>query len=632
MSVGSNNSNRKIRQLMGTSQSSPVVNTTTTTQADCNIFPAPQNQIQNISNYIYDEQTILYLNSGSQNYTTGTYFNNTQVDSSWNYSVNNSNNLLAGQTALMNLYGNNLQSYQNFNTFGGLPQASYNIDFTNGNSSNGLFFAVGGSYTNSTSSGWNTVPSYSNTGTSSYLLVGNYMFQTQQDILTINVSIVINGTDALYTGNTGNPRLSAKVVNIVNSQSSLANGGTSGAKYYEQIVPLKYSSNTEFDNTVTTQYLHNSVPLVFAPNFIPVCADMSLLYIPPVNGFGQYLPGVPGTVTNGYPFVSGQNNFDTSTFVQTSQPSDAGYFVIGMAYTYGNSYSPYLVSGIQEEVVTTNIWRSPISLYNSYKNYSVLDASGLQVTLLFGKTANGGLFLVTNTGTPISSITAYGFTPLTNFINIMQAFFAEYNNTSSLVNYFIDPFTIAQNKMKGYNVSLVQLQAVIDSLNKIKNPSSIETLPNINYFIVHQNNSSNISIDPSLQNVINQTTGQNYFGLTNTALYALGDNFYANSRLDILSTSNHTLFGNSIFIGTQTINNAVYYISMVLPESSFRPNYSSVSADTLNIYATHDTSYYVNNTSGSTRFVPGSIQTNTTNQPKYDISKLQLTVSNNIIS
>ena len=638
--VGSNQSNRNNRTLMGISQAPAPKNTTTTTQADCNIFKPFSNLIQNISNYMYDEQTILSLNSGMQNYSTGQYFDNTQINSSWNYSSSNPKNFLTGQVAQMNLLNNDLQQYSNFNTIGNSSQATYNFDFTNGAQSttntNGLFIAIGPGYTNSTASGWNTLPNYNTSSdSSSYLLSASYMFTETQDLLMITIYLTISGTSNLDVTNlnTTAPSLFCKVKNTVYSRESLQNGGNSGAKVYEQTSRLRYNSSSTFDNTSTCFYMNNPVCIVFAPGFTPVIALMSMAYIPPIDKsgyYGQYLTGSPGSINDGYPFVSGLNSFDFSFLNISTQQTNYGYFIAGFAYSNANSYSTYLVGGIQEEIITKNIWRSPISIYNTYKDYSVLDSNGLYVTLLFAKTQSGALFLVTNTGTPISSVIGFGSTTLSNYINIMQAFFVEYNNTSSLVNYFIDTYTIAQLKIKGYNVNIVIFVPIIDSIAKIVNPN-VDALPNITNFIIHQNNSMNISIDPTLQNVINQNIGPSYFGLANSELYSIGDNSYTDSKLNILSTHNNTLFGNAIYIGTTIINNNLYYISFILPESGFRPNYSSSDANLLEIYAAKNTAYYVNSSSGSTRFLPNSIQTNNTNQPRYDITKLQLSVSNNII-
>ena len=630
--VSNNRSNIRNRSINGNNTTAVPKNSTTTIQADCNIYAVPQNQISNLSNYMYDEQTIMYINSGSQNYSTGVYYDPSQVNNSWNYSLGNTNNLMSGQVSLMDTYSNNLSGFQNLQTFGSKPDGTYSIDVTNGQQSttntNPLFYAIGASYT-STSVQYNTIPNYNQSNSSNYLMNAQYMFITQQDILIISITSTINGTESLYVENSGKPLISIKVTNKVYSKESLQNGGTSTSKIYEHNMTLKYSNSSTFDNTISCNNMNQAVPLIFAPGFISTYCYISVLYVPPVisgsDYYGQYLP------SNGFVFENGYNSYDTSTFVTTTQKTGYGHFVLGFSYQYGDIYSTYLSSGIQQEVVTTNIWRSPISLYNSYKNYSVLDSNGLNVTLLFGKTYNGALFLVTNTGTPISSVTAFGYTSLSNFISIMQAFCREYNNTSSLVDYFSDPFTIAQLKMKGYDVSIVILQSVIDAVSKIKNPSSVDTLPNMNYLFLHQSNSVNVSIDPSLQNVINQNTGQTYFGITNSSLYGLGNNLYTSSKLDILSTYNDTLFGNTIYLGLQDIGGVLYYVNMILPEAGFRPNYNADNANIFNAYATPNTAYYAMNAAGYTRFVPGSIQTNVLNQPKYDISKLVMTVSNNPI-
>jgi hypothetical protein len=632
-SVANNCLNMKIRKISGNTSTTTTKNTTTTVQADCNIYSVPQNQISNISNYMYDEQTILYINSGSQNYTTGVYFDPTQVNGSWNYSLNNSNNLLAGQNAMTSLYDSNLQSYQNLQSFGVKNEGSYTIDITNGQqtttNSNPLFYAIGASYT-SQSSQYNTIPNYNPINTSSYLETASYMFTSQQNILVVKIVIKINSTDSLCVdGGTGKPLLLITVTNTVSSKESMKNGSTTAPKVYEHSMSLKYSNTSTFDNKKTCFYMNSPIPLIFAPGFNSTYSYISCLYIPPVINnseyYGQYLP------SNGYTFVNGINSFDTTTLEQTTQKTNYGYFIIAMAYQYSDSYSTYLTSGIQEEVITTNIWHSPISLYNSYKNYSVLDSNGLNVTLLFGKTYNGALFLVTNTGTPISAITAFGYTTLSNFINIMQAFCREYDNTSSLVNYYTDPYTIANLKLKGYNVSVVGLTPIIDAVSSIKNPSSINTLPNMNYLFIHQSNSVNITIDSSQQTVINQNTGQSYFGIANSSLYSLGSNLYTSSKLDFLSTANNTLFGNTISLGLQDIAGVMYYVNLITPESSFRPNYTADDSNTLSIYATLNTAYYVSSGGGNTRYIPGSIYTNQPNQPKYDITKLTMTVSNNPI-
>ena len=94
---------------------------------------------------MYDEQTIMYINTGSQNYSTGVYFDPSQVNNSWNYSLGNSNNLMSGQVSLMDTYGNKLSNFQNLQTFGVKPDGTYSIDVSNGQQSttntNPLFYA-----------------------------------------------------------------------------------------------------------------------------------------------------------------------------------------------------------------------------------------------------------------------------------------------------------------------------------------------------------------------------------------------------------------------------------------------------------------------------------------------------------
>ena len=643
--------NQRNRQINGSNSVISTViknNITTTAQADCNIYKMPENQIPNVSNYMYDEKTVLYINTSSQNYCIGQYFSPCDVNADWNYCLNNPKNLLAGQTAYSSTLGD-MSNIQNLLFVGGKPEGRYSLDITNAQQTtsttdNPLFVAIGANYSNSTKIGqFDTVPNYNQSSPiSNYSIHSQYIFLSEQDLLIVTLNISVIGTDGLFVNNVQNPttpQLMITVKNKVYSRESLKNGGSTGGVVYEHTVPLKYYQDGDiFNNSTSSYFMNQAVPLIFAPRFVSTYCYISVLYVPPVNingnWVGQFLPGNPGTNNNGFVFDPDHtNHFDINTLTPTlNQTTRYGHFVTGFAYgDINNKYSTYLVQGIQEEVLTVNIWRSPISLYNSYKNYSIMDTNGLSVTLLFSKSYNGALYLVTNTGTPISSVVSYGILPLNNFINTMQAFCRKYDNTSSLADYFIDPYTVKKLKLEGYDVIVVQLQSVLDSVNKIKNPSNIDTLPNMNYFLLHRPNSANITIDPTEQIVINQNTGQNYFGLTNSILFSLGDNMYATSKLSILSTFNNTLFGNSIYLGLQEINGLIYHVIFTLPESAFRPDYCSDSSIIFNTYASLDTPYYVTNSIGFTRFVPNAIRTTVQNQPSYAISKFVLTVSNNII-
>ena len=646
-----NSLNQRIRTMNGSNNNVQNVvrnNITTTSQADCNIYKMPENQIPNVTNYMYDEKTILQLNTTSQNYCVGQYFNPCDVVTpEWNYCINNPKNLLAGQTAYSSSLGDMSSNIQNLLFIGSKPEGRYSLDITNSSTNspnNGLFFSVGGHYTNSTSENWDTIPRYNKSSpVSNYLVNSQYIFLSEQDLLIVTVNISITGTELLYVNNLENlnnkiPLLSVIVKNKVYSRESLKNGGNTGGKTYELNSNLKYLQPGEnFDNKTASYNTMQNIPLVFAPGFVNVNCYISVLYVPPyldtTKGYvGQYLKGKPGTDSTGYIVTSDDITFDLNKLVPTpNQKTNFGHFVAGIAYDNNNNYSTYLVQGIQEEVLTTNIWRSPISLYNSYKNYSIVDTNGLSVTLLFSRSYNGGLYLVTNTGTPISSVVSYGILPLNNFINTMQAFCRKYDNTSSLGDYFIDAYTVKKLQTEGYDVILVQLQSVLDNVNTIKNPSNIDTLPNMNYFLLHRPNSGNISVDPNEQVVINQNTGQNYFGLGDSTLFSLGDNVYTNSKLSILSTFNNTLFGNSIYLGLQDFGGLVYHVIFTLPESAFRPDYCADSNIVFNAYATLNTAYYVTNSSGFTRFVPNAIRTNVQNQPSSVVSKCVLTVSNNVI-
>ena len=60
-----NSLNLRIRQMNGSSIAPNVIknNVTATLQADCNIYKMPENQIPNVTNYMYDEKTVLQLNT-----------------------------------------------------------------------------------------------------------------------------------------------------------------------------------------------------------------------------------------------------------------------------------------------------------------------------------------------------------------------------------------------------------------------------------------------------------------------------------------------------------------------------------------------------------------------------------------
>jgi hypothetical protein len=274
--------------------------------------------------------------------------------------------------------------------------------------------------------------------------------------------------------------------------------------------------------------------------------------------------------------------------VETTQKTTYGYYLTAFTFpTQNGKYSSYLTNGIQSELLIKNIWRSPLGIFNSYKNYSVSQMTLLNVVLLFGTNQNGSLFLALNTGTPISSITNYGLTTLNNFINIVRAFIIEFDNNSQLADYFMDESTINGLKKKGYNVELVPLQALIDT-NTISNPKSVLENPNMYYFLLHSPNNINLIMDISEQNIINA---------------------------DVKPLDNE---------------NKTYNVTIILPESSFKITNDETNS-LINIYKDLSSCYYINSMPYSVRFDKLLTIDNGIVQKSMGIDKITLIASNNSI-
>ena len=137
-----------------------------------------------------------------------------------------------------------------------------------------------------------------------------------------------------------------------------------------------------------------------------------------------------------------------------------------------------------------------------------MDTNGLSVTLLFSRSYNGGLYLVTNTGTPVSLINNYAVTSLRNFMSIMRAIINTYDGSVSIVDYFTNSNVIQSiNTGTNYSIQALIMQPLLDG--SVVNPPTVLSCPGMNYFLLHSKNSASLSIDPTEQNVFSQDVSLN---------------------------------------------------------------------------------------------------------------------------
>lgn len=616
---------KALKSNMGISTTYFKPNTVTTAAADMNIYNVQQNQLD-LTGYMYDGLTIMHINSTSNstsNYSTGKYFDPTQPSATWNYQYGNNKNLSNAQVSYNSLLSTS--NAQNLNQTG----SAYSIDITNGTqatpSTNPQFFSLTSEpYTNNSST-WNTAPGYSTTSTSSsFIFQSQYSFTTTDQVLIVKLMFTINNTPSLnvQSSSTSFPTINLTVVNQVYTKENISKNEV--GKIYQNTAILRFSDTIpNFDPTVTTQFLYNNIPLIFAAGFDKEFITLPILYVPPVlnsgNYYGQYL------ANGGYKLTDGMMEFDTSFLVQTTTLTNFGHFVIGNAFQNEIGYSSYLVGGINAEITIKNIWNSPLSIYNNYNTYSVMDMDLINIILLVGNNTNGGQFLVVNSGTPISSVNKFGITSLSNFMNIMNAFIKEDNGTVPLLDYFMSPYQIKNLTIKGYNVNLVVFESLYDT-NVIYNPTNY-VLTNSYYILLHGSNSGNVLFNPYNQKIVNKNLKKVYYGLDNSVLASFGNVNYTNIELDNVTTSNNTSFGNCLFLGQIVISGKMYYSLLTLPESGFTPNLS-ISPSSLIIYATPNAlSYVATSTNTSTQFVPDAIKT-TIGSNIYSLSDIVLTVSN----
>lgn len=606
----------KLRLINGNTNKQPQYSTT---NADINIYDVQAEQVD-FTNYLYDNQTMIYINSSSNsnlNSLTGVYIDPTS--SNINYEASNLSEFLS-----------KLQANAGMNN---QYKSIYNIDITNARQSsilsNPQFVATGAYYTNNSDSlEINVVPNYSTSGTSNYLCQSSYLFVVSSFVILVNISISISKTEAMNVLSMTpdqTPVINCTITNRIISKEEIEKGIITSKQIYKKTITLQSGDN--FKSSSTDYYMNNICPLIFAPGCKNEWINISIAYIPPFISdgtyYGQYLP------QDGFVITNNDILFDFEKLVETGQKTTYGYFLTAFSFPILNGkYSSYLVNGIQSELLIKNIWRSPISIFNGYKNYSVSQMTLLNVVLLFGTNSNGSLFLALNTGTSIDSMTNYGLTSLNNFINIMRAFVIEFDNNSQLADYFIDETTINNLKEKGYNVNLVSINALIDT-NTISNPKTILSNKNLTYFLLHSPNNTNLIMDTTEQNIING----NIQPLDSNELQfcSIGNFNYSSSSLTTLKTNNNYVFPNTITYGLQSINGKLYNTNIILPESNFKPNYDTNNS-LINIYKDLSSCYYITSMPYSERFDKLlSIDNGIAGQKSMSVDRISFIVSNNNI-
>lgn len=700
-----NNPSTTINGIVNATQNT-TSSSTTTAQPDCNVYPVANTITPN--DVIYHDQTILMVNSTvnqNSNTVTAQYFDpvcgTPNGFSTWNFDYSASSYLSGtmSSSALLpsSAFDDELSLFSNMQ-----PNSSVNgtgkhyLDITNGtshpaptNTSAGLYFSltaqpyytyqgnVTGSQTTNTiitPTSTNVAPGFTgNYNSYNFLFTSNYYVQQKNEIILVELLFTVSNSDATnYDAPTtqGSPTLSVIIKNKILTQNALATLSTDSTDttkvkvYTAGPIPLQYMLAGSGWNSRNFYYsIQNNVPIIIAPGYTKLYATLPIAYIPAAgNGNGYYLNQTTGPYVSGYEIkTNGGSNYVPVFNLVNGQPYSGqtsptslgsvltgisyGHFVVGVAYSNDyNNYQNY--TNITAEVLIKNLWKSPIAIYNNYQNFSVNDMATKQVVLLFGKNLTGGTFLVLNTGTPLYAITSYAVTSLKNFISIMRAIVNLFDGSTSIVDYFINPTTIAQvNQSGSYNINVVGLQPLLDGA--IQNPPSILNCPGMWYLMLNSKNSFNFAVDPSEQSVFGQQIGFNYLGIQNSILCSTGNCVYMQSSLNMLADDlQGDLFGNSLSLGLNVIGSQSYYILIILPEAQFNPTINTALPNTLTVYSTPNTLFYVMVTANTgSQFAPSSgnyvavstkssssitSTTSTTSlQPTYSIHKVLLSVSNN---
>jgi hypothetical protein len=698
-----NNPSTTINGIVNAAQNTSSTSTTTA-QPDCNIYPVGNTITPN--DVVYHDQTILMVNSTvnqNSNTVTAQYFDPVSGTpggfSSWNYDYCASSYLSGtmASSALLpsSAYDDELSLFSNMQPNGTLNGGTgkHYLDITNGtshpspNTSAGLYFSLtsqpyytyqGTAYGGVSNSGIvtpsNVAPGFTgNYNSYNFLFTSNYYIQQKNEIILVELLFTVSNSDATnYDAATtqGSPTLSVIIKNKILTQNALASLSTDSTDttkvkvYTAGPIPIQYMLSGSSWNSKNFFYsIQNNVPLIIAPGYTKLYATLPVAYIPAAGGGnGYYLQQTPSpSYASGYEIKTngGTNTVPVFNLVNgqtyTSQPPSSlgtvsggisyGHFVVGTAYSYDyNNYTNY--TNITAEVLIKNLWKSPITIYNNYQHFSVNDMATKQVVLLFGKNLTGGTFLVLNTGTPLAAITSYAVTSLRNFVSIMRAIINLFDGSTSIVDYFINPTTIAQvNQSGSYNVNVLVLQPLLEGA--IQNPPSIVNCPGMWYLMLNSKNSFNFAIDPSEQSVFGQQIGFNYLGIQNSILCSTGNCVYMQSSLNMLADDlQGDLFGNSLSLGLNVIGSQSYYIVIILPEAQFNPNINTALPNTLTVYSTLNTLFYVmvtantgsqfapasgNYVAVSTKSSSGSTSSSSTTslQPTYSIQKVLLSASNN---
>jgi len=694
-----NNPSTTLNGITNMVQNNNTTTSTSTVQADCNIYPVGSTITP--TDVVYHDQTILMVNSTvnqNSNMVQAQYFDPvcgtpcSPMGTNWNYDLT-ACSYLNGTMATSSMISDELSLFSNMMPNGlttpNNGAGKHTIDITNYTSqpnptpppspAANLFFSLTtqpyythkGVVYGSTCPGTippASVPTINNLnpgfsgGYNSYnfLFVSNYYVQQKNEIIIVELLFTVSNSDAtlLSSGSTSPPTLSVIVKNKILTNSALGSLSTDSTDlskvktYTAGPIPLQFTqSGSTWVSSNFYYSTQNNIPLIIAPGYTKLYVTLPVAYVPAVSGGGYYMNQACYTIAGTPPVPSYAITNGSSTPVGVSFTSvpgtvNYGHFVVGVAYS--TDYSNYTnYSNISAEVLIKNIWKSPIAVYNTYKNFSINDMATKQIVLLFGKNITGGTFLVLNTGTPLVNITSYAVTSLANFISIMRAIVNLFDGSVSIVDYFINPSTVAQvNQMGSYNINVVNPQPLMDGA--IQNPQNILNCPGMWYLMLNSKNSFNFSIDPSEQNVFGQQIGFNYLGIPNSVLSSVGNCVYMQSSLNIISDEEGDLFGNSLSLGLTVINNQSYYIVIILPESQFNPNINTAMPNILTVYSTPNTEFYIMVTPNSgSQFAPSSgnlvsstitrtttTQTSSTStsntnlQPIYTVQKVMLSVSN----
>jgi len=573
-----------------------------------------------------------------------------------------------------------------------------NRQTTNGDSVNTMFFSLtsqpylcyqGTMYNAPATPGAptssNINPNYTTLGTDTFLFTSQYWVQTTNEIMIVQMVFNIANTSSTYYSGSGSssssttpaPIITVTVYNKIITREMLASVGTGqncpkSKTYSTGVISLQYLQTGQiFNSGKPSQFLFNNVPVIIADGYKKSYATFGLYYIPPSNSTigqttytnccqflaGNSIDGIPDSLKgNGYTITNYLPTADISTFgvyttgvpfgtatgigILNSSQTLYGHFVVSIAYSY-NASQYYPGTAFIGEILIKNIWRSPVAIYNAYSAFSVNDLVNKQVVLLFAKSSNGGTFLVTNTGTPLSQVSNYGVTSLGNFMEIIKTVISLYNNTYTLADYFINTTVINNlNGTLGINIQPVLLQPILEGT--ISNPPTVINCPNMWYMFLSNKNSVNLSIDPTYQYVFNSNSSL-YLGLNSSTLCDTGLCRYFNNELIMLGTTGDQqpfYFGNSLYLGLNTVNSQSYYMLIILPEALFNGVPLNQTNNVMSIYASVGTIFYFNfNLSSSSAFVPTGnsvsnitpISTSTNSgsvNNSYSVSKINLSVSN----